>query len=89
MKRTKKTRTTETIVERDQVLVIKRLEGRASSMCAACGNQSRMVTVDEAASIARVSARTIYRRVEESRLHFAETPEGRLLICLNSLLNVI
>ena len=89
MKRTRRTKRTETIVERDQVLVIKRLEGRASSVCAACGNQSRMVTVDEAATLARLSARTIYRRVEECRLHFAETPDGRLLICANSLLNSI
>ena len=44
-----------------------------------------MVTADEAAGLAGVSSRTIYRRVEAESLHFMETNEGRLLICTNSL----
>lgn len=44
-----------------------------------------MVKVDEAAILAHVSSRSIYRWVETERVHFAETPEGLLLICLNSL----
>ena len=44
-----------------------------------------MVTVDEAARAARVSARTLYRWVEGEKLHFVETAEGGLLICYESL----
>jgi excisionase family DNA binding protein len=44
-----------------------------------------MITADEAAELSGVSPRTIYRRVEATSLHFAETNEGRLLICTNSL----
>jgi len=44
-----------------------------------------MVTPNQAAVIARVAVRTINRWVEAERLHFAETPEGLLLICLNSI----
>lgn len=44
-----------------------------------------MVTVDEAASLKRVSARAIYRWIEDGELHFIETADGRLLICLNSI----
>ncbi len=54
--------------------------------CEACAAQVRMVTAEEAAMIAEVSARAIYRRVEAGRIHFTETPEGLLLICFNSLL---
>lgn len=43
-----------------------------------------MVTPEEAAVLACVSPRTIYRGVEAGRIHFMETPEGLLLICLNS-----
>jgi hypothetical protein len=53
--------------------------------CAACGDEMRMVTVEEAATLARVSARSIYRAVEAGTLHFLETTEGPLLICLTSL----
>ena len=44
-----------------------------------------MGTPDEAAILAHVSSRTIYRWVEAETIHFAETPDGLLLICLNSL----
>lgn len=44
-----------------------------------------MVSVDESAILARVSSRMIYRWLEAGKLHSAETPEGLLLICLNSL----
>ena len=83
MKRRKKT---EIIVERDQVLVIRKLEHRAPRWCAECGDQVRMVSVDEAASIAGVTARAVYRQVETGEAHFSETTDGSLLVCLNSLL---
>lgn len=83
MKRRKKT---EIIVERDQVLVIRKLDYRALQSCAECGEQARMVSVDDAASIAGLSARAVYRHVETGQVHFSETTDGSLLICLNSLL---
>ena len=55
------------------------------SPCAACGEEVRMVTIDQAAILARVSSRDIYREVEAGMLHFMETIEGSLLICFNSL----
>ena len=77
---------TEIIVERDQVLVIRNLGARDPERCSECAERARMVTVDEAAAITQVSARTIYRRVEGGRLHFRETADSQLFICLNSLL---
>lgn len=44
-----------------------------------------MLSPDEAAALTGVGARTIYRWVEAGLVHFAETAEGSLLICLNSL----
>ena len=44
-----------------------------------------MVTVDEAVIAAGVSTRAIYQGVEDGKLHFTETLEGLLRICLNSL----
>jgi len=43
-----------------------------------------MGTPEEAAMMAGVSWRTISQWVEEGRVHFTETPEGLLLICINS-----
>jgi len=44
-----------------------------------------MVSADEAAVIARVSPRTIYRWIEAGEIHFEESSEGLMLICPNSL----
>jgi hypothetical protein len=82
MKRKKRT---EIVVERDQVIIIRNLQGRETRWCEACGNHSRMVSVDEAAAIVRASSRAIYRSAEDGKTHSIETAEGRLLICLTSL----
>ena len=44
-----------------------------------------MIAPEQAAQMARVGPRTIYTWVESGKLHFLETPEGSLLICLDSL----
>lgn len=44
-----------------------------------------MLAPEEAAALCGVSPRTIYRWVEAGRVHFAETPDGRLSVCLASL----
>jgi hypothetical protein len=76
---------TEITIETERVLIIKQRKGRCLAWCPICAGQVPMVMVDEAATLSRVSARTIYRLVESERVHFAETPQGGLLVCLSSL----
>jgi hypothetical protein len=83
MKRKKKT---EIVVEREQVLVIKRLDGQMPRWCAECKGEMQMVSVDEAAILTNLSARAIYRRIEAGQIHFVETEDGLLLVCAISLL---
>jgi hypothetical protein len=80
MKRTK------IIIETDRELVVSRRLETYFAWCDNCAGMVTMVTVDEAAALASESSRSIYRRVENGQLHFAETPEGRLFVCSNSLL---
>lgn len=44
-----------------------------------------MVTPEQAATLIQVTPRVVYRWVEAQLLHFIEEPDGRVLICLNSL----
>ena len=44
-----------------------------------------MIAPEQAARIAGVSTRKIYAWVEAGKLHFAESPDRSLLICLESL----
>jgi hypothetical protein len=79
-----KTRRMSITIQTERLLVINRSRG-LYSLCAACGDEVRMVTIDQAAVLARVTSREIYREVEAGMLHFIETTEGSLLICFNSL----
>jgi hypothetical protein len=82
----KKTKTTEITVETDELFVIKRRERSAHGQCETCGALVQMVTLTEAASIARVSELVLYGKIKARFLHSTETPDGQVLICLNSLL---
>jgi hypothetical protein len=76
---------TEITIETDRLVLISERRSKQVAWCEACAREVEMVSVDEAAALAGTSSRMIYRQVEAQTLHFMETPEGRLLICLNSL----
>jgi excisionase family DNA binding protein len=78
-------RRTETRVEIERVVVIRQRRGVGQAWCADCAQPVTMVTAEEAAAVAGVTRRTIYRWVEAEKIHFTETPDGALLVCLNSI----
>ena len=82
----KRRKTTEIVVEREQFLVIRKLDNSEPQYCMQCSDRAQMVSVDDAAMIIRVTARAIYQQVEAQQAHFTETADGKLLVCLNSLL---
>ena len=45
-----------------------------------------MVVSEQAIALVGVSSRLLHREIEAGIIHFAETPKGSLLVCLNSLL---
>ena len=79
-------RRAEITVEFNQVVVIKKPEGLVVMRCPVCEERVNMVTTEAAALLSNVDTRTIYRRIEAGAIHYAETPEGLVLVCLNSLL---
>lgn len=79
------TKRTEITIDTDRIVVLSRRKVSVMSWCRECNRRVSMVTVDEAASIAGVSSRTIYRWADTEMLHFTETSEGRLLICCESI----
>ncbi len=80
-----KKRRTEITIETDEVVLMRRRRGSLPAWCEGCGKQVNLLTPDGAAEAAGVTSRTIYRWVEADKVHFAETAEGLLLICLDSL----
>jgi hypothetical protein len=81
---------TRTITETREVWVVRRVPlpwagGRPPNSCAACGAPAVMITPEEAAALARVSTRTVYRWVEAGLVHIEESADGPLFVCLSSL----
>jgi hypothetical protein len=79
---------TEITVETHRILTVRRGDRYRITRCEECGGQTRMVTVEEARILAGVSSRTIYRLLEARELHFVETPDREVFICLTSLGNL-
>ena len=76
---------TEITIETDRIVVLSRRKVSIVSWCRECNQRVKMVTVDEAASIAGVTSRTMYRWADAEKLHFTETADGVLMICRASL----
>ena len=89
-KKTIKRRTNIT-VETERLLLVKRRgsseQNLAQRWCAQCAAQVLWVAPETAATWLNVSHRTIYRWLETEPLHFTESAEGCVAICLNSLCN--
>lgn len=87
----RRTKTTEIIVETDEIFIIRQASSAAvvatpaEFFCEQCGASAELLTPELAATITGASTRAIYRLVEAGLVHFAETAEGRLLVCRNSL----
>ena len=78
----------EITIETRQVTIIRRRQPPVSAWCAACAEVVEMLTAEQAALVIGQSVRAIYRQVEQGRFHFNETAEGRVSLCLNSVLKV-
>ena len=76
---------TETTIEAHQLFVIRKPGNSVLEWCPACSTETRMVAPEVAAILCGVNALTVYRWVEAGLVHFAETYQGALLVCLNSL----
>lgn len=85
---TKKRRVEITVEQRS--LVLRRPVKGASAVketvmfCPHCASPT--ISPEQAAALTGVSTRAVYRQVEQGQLHFVETETGRLMLCLNSLL---
>ena len=86
LKRKRIIRTAEVTIETEESVVLRGSPGLRSTLkwCPVCARQVEMVNPEQAAQIAGVTSRTIYRWVEADRVHFTEDC-GRLLICVPAL----
>jgi hypothetical protein len=78
-------RRTKITIETHHLLVVGRRTGVPAGWCRGCDDLVEMISPDEAAKLAGLSSRAMYRLVEAESIHFTETHDGSPLICLKSL----
>lgn len=74
-------------VKKHEILVVRKLKNAETAWCAQCSQMVFMVSVEQAAVLAETSMRKIFHQIEDGTVHHSETPDGRLLVCINSLLD--
>lgn len=80
----KKRRRKVTVVK-NETFIISKSGAPVNARCTACAAEREMAAPEVAAVIAGVDQRTIYRWIESDFIHFTETQDNRLLVCLHSL----
>ena len=79
-----KSRITEIAVETEETLTVRILRSHRTR-CAACATEVAMVRPETAARLTGLRSREIYRRVEAGAVHFQESADGTVYVCLESL----
>ena len=74
------------MVEIHEYYVIKTVSGSLPALCTECTtNDGVMISPEQAAIVAQVPVRAIYRQVEIGAIHYKETPDGAITVCTRSL----
>lgn len=80
------TRRTEKMVEIHEFYVIRSASGSLPPLCGECSlGDAIMVAPEQAAVLAQVPVRTIYRWVEVGSIHYKEGSDGSIIVCVRSL----
>ena len=80
-----KNRKTEKAVEIHEFYVV-RTSGSLPALCDECvAGDAFMVAPEQAALVTHIPLRMIYRWIETALVHFRETANGSVIVCLKSL----
>lgn len=81
-----KSKKTEITIETQRTFIVRRRPSLTHAWCAGCAATVNFTSPEDAAFLVGSSAREIYRAVEAGGLHFIETDDRRLRVCLGSCL---
>jgi len=70
--------------EQREIWRVSRGENVTTQMCPFCGDQSPMIGAEYLAKIMAASPREVYRKIDSDAVHFVETAELQVLVCLRS-----
>ncbi len=77
------------MIETERTFIFRNFGGQRPGWCVGCGAETQLTTVAEAAREAGLSELALYELLDDGALHFREDEEGRVLVCVNSLITEI
>jgi hypothetical protein len=72
-------------IEQRQRMTVRRGHRSIDGWCDECSAEALLLSPDEAAAVLQTNAREIFRQVEAGTVHFVESIDGSLRVCVNSL----
>jgi len=84
----KSIRTAKFTIETERTFIFRNSEGRRQGWCPDCEAETQMATVADAARELELSELSMYQLLGSRSLHFMEDSDGRVLVCLNSILEM-
>ena len=78
-------RSFEFTVEKSETFTVRRITKTVAVLCDTCGRETEMSKPDTAAEITGISTRKIYSGIESGNVHFTESADGSLMVCLRSM----
>ena len=72
-------------MERQEVSILRTDRNGILLYCEKCGAKVVMLPVDTATAVTGTTPRTLYRWIDEDKLHFVESSDGTVLLCAESL----
>jgi hypothetical protein len=76
-------------VEIHELLIIRAARGSRPALCEECSvPEAILLSPERAATMTDIPERLIYQWVEAGAIHFKETPNGKLKVCLKTLVQV-
>lgn len=79
-------RITKFTVETERVFIFRTAGNSQTDWCSECAAETQMASVAYAAREAGLNELAVYQLLEARVLHFREDADGRVLVCLNSLI---
>lgn len=80
-------RRTEKKVEIHELLIIRTGSGSLPALCEeCCARDAILLSPEQASALIGIPERLIYQWVEEGAIHYREAPNGKLTVCVKTLL---
>lgn len=77
-------------IEIHERLILRTASGSQPALCDECSvRDAIMLSPEQAATVTGIPERQIYQRVEAGAVHYKEAPNGKLIVCLKTLIRML